>query len=117
MAGEEDKDKPPEQRRHERVPLPENFRATIKGEDGVEREVTVKDISDSGAGLRVDGNFENESFVELHMEGHGTIPGRVVRKFVEGVGVEFDFGEEENLSKEKEEELRKFRIAVAKEKF
>ena len=116
MADEEDKDKATEKRRHERVPLPENFRATIKGEDGVEREVTVKDISDSGAGLSVSGNFENDSFVEFHMEGHGTIPGRVVRKFVEGIGVEFDFGEEE-VSKDKEEELRKFRIAVAQKKF
>jgi hypothetical protein len=116
MAGEEDKDKPPEQRRHERVPLPENFRATIKGEDGVEREVTVKDLSDGGAGLGVEGNFENDSFVELHMEGHGTIPGRVVRKFVEGIGVEFDF-DDARVSKDKEEELRKFRLAVARKEF
>ncbi len=116
MADEEDKGKPPEQRRHERVPLPENFRATIKDENGVEREVTVKDISDSGAGLRVDGNFENEAFVELHMGGHGIIPGRVVRNFVEGIGVEFDF-DDAQVSKDKEEELRKFRIAVAQKKF
>ena len=41
-------------------------------------------------------------------------PGQFVDAFV--VGVEFDFGEEE-VSKEKAEELRKFRIAVARKKF
>ena len=40
--------------------------------------------------------------------------GQFVDAFV--VGVEFDFGEEE-VSKEKAEELRKFRIAVARKKF
>ena len=116
MADEEDRDKPPEQRRHERVPLPEDFRATLRDKDGVERNVTVKDLSDAGAGLIVDGAFENDFFVELHMEGMGRIQGKVARKFVEGIGVEFDFGEEE-VSKEKAEELRKFRIAVARKKF
>ena len=112
MADEKDKYPPPEQRRHERVELPDDFRATIKGEDGEEKEVTVKDISDGGAGLIVSGAFENDSFVELHMEGLGRVRGRVTRSFVEGIGVEFDFGEQEH-DKDKEEELRKFRITVA----
>ena len=116
MADEKDTDTPPEQRRHERVQLPEGFRATIRGEDGEEKEVTVTDLSDSGAGLIVDGMFENDSFVELHMEGMGRIQGKVARKFVEGIGVEFDFGVGRE-NKEKEEELRKFRLAVAQKKF
>ena len=116
MADEKDTDNPPEQRRHERVELPEGFRATIRGEDGEEKEVTVKDISDAGAGLIVDGAFENDAFVELHMEGMGRIHGKVARKFAQGIGVEFDFSEG-GENKEKEEELRKFRIAVAQKKF
>ena len=116
MADGKDDGKTTEKRRHARVPLPEGFRATIKGQDGVEKEVTVKDISDSGAGLRVDGKFENHAFVELHMEGLGTIPGRVTREFVEGIGIEFGSGEEK-LSKEMEEELKKFRRTVARNKF
>lgn len=116
MADEKDKDFPPEQRRHERVHLPEGVRATIRGEDGEEKEVTVKDLSDGGAGLIVDGAFENESFVELHMEGMGRIKGKIARKFVEGIGIEFDFSESEE-NKEMEEELRKFRISVAQKKF
>ena len=116
MADEKDEDFPSEQRRHERVELPEGFRATIRGEDGEEREVTVRDISDAGAGLIVDGAFENDSFVELHMEGMGRLHGKVARKFVEGIGVEFDF-DDGGGNKEMEEELRKFRISVAQKKF
>ena len=70
--------------------VPEHVRATIIGENGVERDVTVKDLSAGGAWLIVDDSFENDDIVELHMEGYGKIPARVAREFVEGIGVEFE---------------------------
>ena len=51
--------------------VPEHVTATIIGEDGVERDVTVKDLSAGGAWLIVDDSFENDDFVELPMEGYG----------------------------------------------
>ena len=95
--------------------MPEHTKATIIGEDGVEHEVTVKDNSAGGAGLIVDGPFENDAFVELHMNGYGKIPARVTREFVEGIGVEFELGEPEKNGRE--EELKKFRLTVALKKF
>ena len=56
-----------EQRRHQRMEVPEHVTATIIGEDGVERDVTVKDLSVDGAWLIVDDSFENDDFVELHV--------------------------------------------------
>jgi hypothetical protein len=103
-----------DQRRHQRLEVRKPFKAMIIGEDGVEQNATVMDISAGGAGLTVDAKFENDTFVELHMEGYGKIPARVKRDFVEGVGVEFELkgpGKEEM-----EEELRKFRMTVAKER-
>ncbi len=103
-----------DQRRHQRLEMPEHVKATIIGEDGVEQDVRVMDISAGGAGLAVDGPFENDAFVELHMEGYGKIPARVKREFVEGIGVEFEFGGPEK--NDMEEELQKFRLAVAQNK-
>ena len=100
-----------DQRRHERLEMPEHVKATIIGEDGVEQDVRVMDISAGGAGLAVEGSFENDAFVELHMEGYGRIPARVKREFVEGIGVEFELGGPEK--NDMEEELKKFRLAVA----
>ena len=37
--------------------VPEHLTATIIGEDGVDRDVTVKDLSAGGAWLIVDGSF------------------------------------------------------------
>ncbi|MCH8237859.1 MAG: PilZ domain-containing protein [Proteobacteria bacterium] len=105
---------PGDQRRHERLPVRKNFKATIIGEDGVEQDVRVLDISAGGAGLAVEGSFENDAFVNLHMDGYGKIPARVKREFLEGIGVEFELdGPQEN---DMEEELKKFRLAAAKEK-
>ena len=106
---------PGDQRRYQRTEVPEHVKATIIGEDGVELEVTVKDLSAGGAGLIVDGSFENDDFVELHMEGYGKIPARIKREFVAGIGVEFELDEPEK--NDMEEELKKFRRAVAKEKY
>ncbi len=104
-----------DQRRHERLEMPEHVKATIIGEDGVEQIATITDISAGGAGLAVDGPFENDAFVELHMEGYGKIPARVKREFVKGIGVEFQLGEPEK--NDMEEELKKFRLSVAQKKY
>ncbi|MCH2327468.1 MAG: PilZ domain-containing protein [Rhodospirillales bacterium] len=104
-----------EQRRHQRMEVPEHVTATIIGEDGVERDVTVKDLSADGAWLIVDDSFENDDFVELHVEGYGKIPARVAREFVEGIGVEFELDEPEK--NDMEEELKKFRLSVARKKY
>jgi len=103
------------QRHHARMELPKNTRAVLRNADGSEQGVEVLDISAGGAGLLVDGTFENNAFVELHMEGIGSIKARVARDFVKGVGVEFDLAEPEKA--EMEEELRAFRKTVAQGKF
>ncbi len=102
-----------DKRRHERLAVRENFKATITGADGVEQDVRVMDISAGGAGLVVEGSFQNDAFVELHMEGYGKIPARVKREFMEGIGVEFEL--EGPQKDDMEEELKKFRLTVAKE--
>ncbi len=106
---------PGDRRRYQRTEMPEHLKATIIGEDGVEQDVRVMNISAGGAGLIVDGSFENDDFVDLHMEGYGKIPARVKREFVEGIGVEFELGEPEK--NDMEEELKKFRLAVAQKKY
>ena len=103
------------QRRHARTELPPNTRAVLRKADGSEQGVDVLDISVGGAGLLVDDTFENNAFVELHMEGIGSIKASVTRDFVEGIGVEFDLAGPER--KKMEEELRAFRKAVAEKKF
>jgi len=102
-------------RRHTRMDLPKNIRATLKGDDGTSHDVSVQDISASGAGLVVDGVFENASFVELHMEGLGGIKARVARDFAEGIGVEFDLSEKKK--KDMEGELKEFRKTVSRGEF
>ena len=102
------------QHRHARTNLPGNFRAALKGEDGTTYEVGVQDIS-AAAGLLVDGVFENASFVELHMEGLGSINAHVARDFVGGIGVEFDLSGRHK--KEMEAELKTFRKTVASGNF
>ncbi len=103
------------QRRHARTELPKNTRAVLRKADGSEQGVDVLDISAGGAGLLVSETFENNAFVELHMEGIGSIKARVKRDFVEGIGVEFALTGAER--KKMEEELLSFRKAVVKEKF
>ena len=103
-----------DQRCHARTNLPGNFRAALKGEDGTTYEVGVQDIS-AAAGLLVDGVFENASFVELHMEGLGSINAHVARDFVGGIGVEFDLSGRHK--KEMEAELKAFRKTVASGNF
>ena len=115
MTGRNGRDKITDVRRYPRQGMPENVRVTITGEGGKKTEGMVMDISPGGAGLRVDQPIDNNAFVELHMEGMRTVPGRVARNFASGIGVEFDLGEGER--KDMEKELIKFRIAVARKKF
>ena len=58
-------------------------------------DAVVRDISAGGAGLIVSGTFHNEAFVDLHMEGFGRVSARIARKFVQGIGVEFNLNEKE----------------------
>jgi len=116
MTDRKGKDRTAEQRRYERVELPRATRAVLRDAAGNETEVTVTDLSEGGAGLAVEGGFDNEDFVELHMEGLRAIPGRVARSFVEGIGMEFELSESRQ-KQDVEEELRKFRRTVAKKDF
>ncbi|MBC8338147.1 MAG: PilZ domain-containing protein [Rhodospirillales bacterium] len=102
-------------RRYPRTLIPGNLPATVKDEGGREQAVEITDISAGGAGLVVDGTFANNAFIELHMDKFGDLQGRVVRKFLDGVGVEFSTSESEREAMD--EELRAFRKTVAQKKF
>ena len=115
MTGKKGKVTFTEARRHPRERVPKNVRVTITGKGGEKIEGTVMDISPGGAGLSVNKPIDNNAFVELHMEGMGTVHGRVARNFARGIGVEFDLSEQER--KAMEEELIKFRKTVARKKF
>lgn len=115
MTGRKGKVTFTEARRHPRQELPENVRVTITSEDGEKTEGTVMNISAGGAGLSVNKPIDNDAFVELHLDGLGTVPGRVARNFARGIGVEFELGERER--KDMQEELIKFRKAVARKKY
>jgi hypothetical protein len=104
-----------ETRRYDRIAVPGNYQATLKDQQGREQKVGVTDISAGGAGLVVDGQFGNSSFVELHMDGFGRVPAKVKRQFAEGIGVEFDLNEKEREAMK--EELLAFRKSVAAKKF
>ncbi len=73
----------PEDRRHERV-TPRNPISTIKLEDGREYRCRIVDLSLSGAAIEIDVRPAVGTPVTL-----GTMRGRVVRHFEEGVAVEF----------------------------
>jgi len=102
-------------RRYARFLVPGNLPVKITGEDGREQDAAVTDISAGGAGLIVDGLFGNNDFVEIHMDGFGGLPGRVARKFAQGIGVEFDISE--NQREAIEEDLRAFRKTVSGETY
>lgn len=102
----------PDHRRHERLDLPVNTRGILKDANGNQLDVVVNDLSGGGAGLLSETPFDNDSFVELHLNGMAPISGRVARKFVEGMGIEFALKDQE---KEKMgEEVRNFRLAVTR---
>jgi hypothetical protein len=101
-------------RRHPRLHVEDEFPATITDAAGNKTDAVVRDISAGGAGLIVGGAFHNEAFVDLHMEGFGRVSARVARKFVQGIGVEFNLSESERA--EMKEELIKFRRAGGRQK-
>ena len=98
-------------RRHERLTVRKKARTV--GPEG-ERFAIVEDISLSGAAITSDTTvYENDQFVELHMEGHERMSGRVVRQLPGGYAVAFDDNAE--TEKKMAEEIEKFRkLAGAK---
>ena len=116
MVSDEDENDPVDDiRRYDRIVVPGNFQATLKDDKGNEQKVDVTDISAGGAGLVVDEQFGNSTFVELHMDGFGKVPAQVKRQFAEGIGVEFDISEKEREAMQ--EELLAFRKTLAAKTF
>jgi len=100
-------------RRHARYQLDMPVHAVT---DGGEQRVTVRDISLSGAAIATDkALFTNDDFVELQVEGHGNISGRVVRQFQGGYAMAFD--EDSAEKRELAEEIEKFRAMAGKKAY
>ncbi|MDP7652625.1 MAG: PilZ domain-containing protein [Rhodospirillales bacterium] len=83
-----------DKRRHPRYPLKGRVQARA-GE--VEHEGRLKDVSGGGALLDGIQPLENDLFVELHLEGLGRLPGRVVRGREDEVAVKFMVDEDEEM--------------------
>ena len=90
-----------EKRRHPRHPLQTEVRLEINGETVIGQS---NDISMGGISINTSIDFDNNAFVQMHVETIGEMTGRVVRQFDEGVAVEFDENEEEK--RRLEESLR-----------
>ena len=73
----------PEDRRHERI-VPSTQAASIKMEDGRTYDVRIIDLSLSGAAIEIDVRPAIGTLVWL-----GSMRGRVVRHFDEGIAIEF----------------------------
>ena len=73
----------PEDRRHERL-QPRNPRNVVKLSDGRQYQCKIADLSLSGAGVEIEMKPELGTEVLL-----GSIRGRVVRHFADGVAIEF----------------------------
>ncbi|WP_127524187.1 PilZ domain-containing protein [Mesorhizobium sp. Z1-4] len=73
----------PEDRRHERL-QPRNPRNVLKLTDGRQYQCRIADLSLSGAGLEIETKPEIGTEIML-----GSIRGRVVRHFADGVAIEF----------------------------
>ena len=61
----------------------------------VEVEAELLDISGSGAALQSSVVLDNDTFVELHIEGVGNMEGRVARSYDGGFAVKFEVGAEQ----------------------
>jgi len=61
----------------------------------------LKDISATGAAIVTSGNvgFENDQFVQLHMQGMGDKSGTIRRRIPEGFALQFDSDEDEEKRK------------------
>ncbi len=78
-------------RDHRRYPYGRDVRVVA---DGREHIGHVQDISRGGAALLLNTSIDNNAFVDLHVEGFGRISSQVVRRFDNGVGVEFDLSDD-----------------------
>jgi len=83
-----------------------NAPATLLSE-GQESDGVVLDVSMGGAGVECGRLFENDQFVQLQIEGRNPLAGRIIRKFNNGIAIEF--GEENKIDEKALEELEKFR--------
>ena len=81
-----------DKRCHPRYPLDGRVRARYGGE---EREGRLMDVSGGGALLDIDTPLGNDLFVELHLNGLGRIPGRVVRGHENEIAIKFTVDDEE----------------------
>ncbi|MDP6572239.1 MAG: PilZ domain-containing protein [Rhodospirillales bacterium] len=61
----------------------------------VEVEAELLDISGSGAALQSNVLLDNNTFVELHIEGVGNMEGRVARSYEGGFAVKFEVSAEQ----------------------
>ena len=81
-----------ERRLDARIPYRRPTRAKVAK---VEVEAELLDISGSGAALRSSVVLDNNTFVELHIEGVGDMEGRVARSYDGGFAIEFEVGGEQ----------------------
>ncbi|NQV99112.1 MAG: PilZ domain-containing protein [Rhodospirillales bacterium] len=79
--------------------------------DEAETAVRIQDISESGVALLGEPPaLTNEQFLDLHIEGHKRLQGRVVRQFAGGYAMQFDGDTGPAIS---EQELADFRKKAA----
>ena len=90
-----------DKRRYPRIALSKAARARVK--KGEDQEAIIRDISASGASIQINPPLEENSAVEMEIDGiDHEIAGHVVRAFDDGVAVEFELeaAEEEALLRE-----------------
>ena len=73
---------------------PVRMRPRDEGRAGDLVEGTVNDVSLSGVALNISTNVANGQFVEMHIEGVGSVTGNVARTYQGGAAVHFDEDEE-----------------------
>lgn len=92
-------------RRHERLRV--DMPARTLGKAGEQKGI-VQDISESGAAIATDNPiYSNDQFVELHIEGHQRLSGRVVREFQGGYALAFEDNKASQMKMA--EDIEKFR--------
>lgn len=75
--------------RHDRFAVKQPVKVTTP--DGSSFQAESENVSRSGMALALDGPvMENGQFLELHMEGLGSLTGRVVRAYGGGVALQFE---------------------------
>ena len=81
-----------------RIAYPKRIHARAKE---AEAEGQVQDISTSGVALLTGTHLDNNTFVQLHIDGIGPMKGRVTRTYPKGFAVQFDADEEQQERLEK----------------